>query len=105
MSQEVKFDSYRLSYSTEPYKYRAVITCYAGDKQVGALKFFSSATTIEPNKYVNGKIIICFDLNEFERIYPILLHEKPLYLYISDDFKIGIIRTDPNVFEPVGEEE
>ena len=106
MSSDVRFDSYKLSYSTEPYKYRATISCYAGDQKVGVLHFFSGTTTADPNARTReGLLLLSFDLSEFDRIYSILLHEKPLYLYLSEDASIGIIRTDPDLLEPIGEEE
>jgi hypothetical protein len=105
MSKPVRFDSYRLSYCAEPYKYRAVISCYADGKRVGVLNFFSGTTIVDPHHWTNGQAFISFDLGEFDRIHSILLHEKPLYLYLSEDASTGAIRTDPDVFEPIGEEE
>ncbi|MGD9021551.1 MAG: hypothetical protein PVJ71_00400 [Lysobacterales bacterium] len=103
--KKAQFDSYKIFFSAEPYKYRAMIGCYFKDERVGSIKFFSAANTPEPHGYVNNQVLVSFSLDDFANVHSILLHESPLYLCVSEDGTVGQLQSDPDELEPIGEEE
>jgi len=95
------FDAYKIwYYSGHPYQ--ALIYVYQGSKYVGRIVFYKDGTTIPPNaSYPEPSIH--YPLSRFNDVINILREEKPLYLFLNLDNKIGILATTD--LEPVGEEE
>lgn len=106
MGMPRKFDSYLLICYAEPNNanQRFVFQCKLGDKTVGTLSFHTGNTL--PHMFDgNGNPIIRFDVSDFSNVYTMLLHENPLYLYLSDDLSDAHLTTEVRTPEPIGEEE
>ncbi|MBN1929088.1 MAG: hypothetical protein JW764_06065 [Chlorobiaceae bacterium] len=95
------FDGYKIwYYSGHPYE--ALIYVYNGNKYAGRIVFFKDDAVIPPNaSYPEPSIH--YPLRRFNDIVSILREEKPLYLHLNLDNKIGTIATSD--LEPAGEEE
>jgi len=95
------FDGYKIWYNSG-HPYEAHIYVYKGTKYVGRIVFFKDGITIPPNaSYPEPSIH--YPLSRFNDVVNILREEKPLYLFLNLDNKIGHLATAD--FEPVGEEE
>ncbi len=96
------FDSYKIWYNSR-HPYEAHIYCYAGASYVGRMVFFPDSADLPPNaNYASGPSIH-YPLSRFGHVVDILRHEKPLYLFLNLDNKIGHLATAER--EPTGEEE
>lgn len=102
------FDKYKIwyysSHTLDAY-YDCLIYCYAGTTFVGRIEFYKEVTAEASLKsqIVGGMPYIRYRLSRFRDVTQILLHEKPLYLFVNGDNGIGIVGTAD--FEPTGEEE
>jgi hypothetical protein len=102
------FDKYKLwYYSSYPLNayYEALIYCYQGSTFVGRIEFYKAGTPADTLKsQINaGQPFVRYKIDRFPDVYQILLHEKPLSIFVNDSNGIGLIGTDD--FEPTGEEE
>lgn len=95
------FDGYKIwYYSGHPYE--ALVYVYNGSKYVGRIVFFKDGVAVPPNaSYPEPSIH--YPLSRFDDVMNILRQEKPLYLHLNLDNKIGTVATSD--IEPVGEEE
>lgn len=102
------FTTYRVfyysSHTLDAY-YDCLIYCYSGLSFVGRIEFYKEATAEASLKsqIVGGQPYVRYRLSRFRDVMQILLHEKPLYLFVNSDNGIGSIGTTDA--EPVGEEE
>ena len=95
------FDGYKIwYYSGDPYE--ALIYVYKSTKYVGRIVFFKDGSTIPPNESC-PEPSIHYPLSRFNDVINILREEKPLYLFLNLDNKIGMLATAD--IEPAGEEE
>jgi hypothetical protein len=95
------FDGYKVwYYSGHPYE--ALVYVYQGTKYAGRIVFFKDGATIPPNAS-NPEPSIHYPLSRFDDVMNILRKEKPLYLHLNLDNKIGTLATSD--LEPVGEDE
>jgi hypothetical protein len=95
------FDSYKIwYYSGHPYE--ALIYLYKAGKYVGRIVFFKEDAVI-PANVSNPEPSVHYPLSRFNDIVSILREEKPLYLSLNPDNKIGTLATSD--LEPAGEEE
>jgi hypothetical protein len=100
-SIQVDFDSYKLWYcSGQPYE--ALIYVYKECAYVGSIIFFKDGADVPANvSYPEPSIH--FPLSRFNDVMTILREEKPLYLFLNDNSKIGMVGTSE--LEPTGEHE
>lgn len=98
---QADFDGYKIwYYSGHPYE--ALIYVYKGTTYNGRIVFFKDSAPIPPNaSYPEPSIH--YPLSRFNDVINILREEKPLYLFLNLDNKIGILGTTDT--EPAGEEE
>jgi hypothetical protein len=98
---QADFDGYKIwYYSGHPYE--VLIYVYKGTKYVGRIVFFKDGSAIPPNaSYPEPSIH--YPLSRFNDVINILREEKPLYLFLNLDNKIGTLATTD--IEPAGEEE
>ena len=98
---QADFDSYKLwYYSGHPYE--ALIYVYKAGKYVGRIVFFKDDAVIPANaSYPEPSIH--YPLKRFNDVMMILREEKPLYLFLNLDNKIGKVATSD--LEPAGEQE
>ena len=106
---QADFDSYKIWYYSG-FHYEALIYFYKDKKYVGRIAFFKDGNPIPPNIIFdpfnipsNSAPSIHYPLSRFNDVANMLKEEKPLYLFLNIDNKIGILATTD--FEPVGEEE
>ncbi len=74
-----------------------------GNSYVGRIVFFKDESTIPDNANYSSGPSIHYPLSRFNDVINILRQEKPLYLFLNLNNKIGIVATSDR--EPVGEEE
>lgn len=97
-----EFDAYKVFYySNQPYE--ANIYCYRSGALVGRMVFVKDGAAIPQNSTFGGGPSLYYSLNRFNDIMGILLHEKPLYLFLNLVNLMGHVATTD--LEPVGEEE
>lgn len=102
------FSSYKLwyysSHTLDAY-YDCLIYCYSGATMVGRIEFFKDATPEASLKsqIIGGMPFVKYRISRFKDVMQLLLHEKPLSLFVNSDNGIGILGT--NEAEPTGEEE
>jgi len=98
---QTDFDSYKIWYNSG-HPYEAHIYVYKAGKYVGRIVFFKDGAAIPPNAgYPEPSIH--YPLSRFNDVVNILRQEKPLYLFLNLDNKIGHLATSE--LEPAGEEE
>jgi len=102
------FDKYTIYYyssHTLNAYYDCLIYCFSGTTYVGRIEFHKEATAEETLKssVSSGKPTVKYRLSRFRDVTQILLHEKPLYIFVNEANGIGGVCTDE--MEPVGEEE
>ncbi len=98
------FDAYKILYITSTTKpYRAVVSCYLKEEEVGVMRFVDEGHPIRPPHMEGNKVTLDFSISRFDDIHRILLHEKPLFLYISPYCEWGSVTTA--ALEPTGEME
>ena len=98
------FDAYKIFYITSDTKpYRAVISVYQNEVEVGVMRFLDEGQPVDPPQMVGEKATLDFPISRFNDIHMILLHEKPLFLYISPFCEWGSVTTGS--LEPTGEME
>jgi hypothetical protein len=96
------FDAYKVFYySNQPYE--ANIYCYKGGALAGRIVFVKDGAAIPQNSTFGGGPSLYYSINSFDNIMGILLHEKPLYLFLNLDNLMGHLATTE--LEPIGEEE
>jgi hypothetical protein len=96
------FDSYKVFYySNQPYE--ASIYCYKGGVVAGRIVFAKDEAALPPNSTFGGGPSLYYKLSRFSDIMGILLHEKPLYLFLNLDNLMGHLATTD--LEAIGEEE
>lgn len=95
---------YYSSHGLDAY-YEALIYCYSGISLVGRIEFYKDTTPDSSLKstIVGGQPYVRYRANRFNHVMQILLHEKPLYLFVNSDNGIGTVATSDA--EPIGEEE
>ena len=102
------FTTYRMwyysSHTLDAY-YDCLIYCYSGTTFVGRIEFYKEATAEASLKsqIVGGQPYVRYRLSRFKDVMQILLHEKPLNLFVNGDNGIGMVATTDA--EPTGEEE
>lgn len=97
----VDFDGYKIWYYSG-FSYEALIYVYKGTAYVGRIVFFKDGGTLPPNaSYPEPSIH--YPLSRFNDVVNILREEKPLYLFLNLDNKVGHLATAD--VEPAGEEE
>jgi len=98
------FDAYKVFYITSMTKpFKAVISCYLNEVEVGIIRFVADGQKITKPHVEGGKVTLDFPLSRFNDIHNILLHEKPLFLYINAFNEWGSVTT--GALEPTGEME
>lgn len=96
------FDSYKIFYYThQPYE--ATIYCYKGGALAGRIVFAKDGAALPANSTFAGGPSLSYAISRFSDIMGILLHEKPLYLFLNLDNLMGHLATTD--LESVGEEE
>jgi hypothetical protein len=102
------FDKYKMwyysSHTLDAY-YDCLIYCYSGTTFVGRIEFYKEATPEASLKstIIGGQPYVRYRISRFKDVQQILLHEKPLNLFVNDTNGIGDVGTGD--FEPTGEEE
>jgi hypothetical protein len=102
------FSTYKLwyysSHTLDAY-YEALIYCYSGTTMVGRIEFYKEPTPeVSLKSTISGTMpIVRYRLSRFNDVMGILIHEKPLNLFVNSDNGIGSVSTAD--FEPTGEEE
>jgi hypothetical protein len=102
------FDHYNITYYSG-YHYEALIDLFMGSPFidtpafVGRIAFVQDGAPIPPNDEYFGAPRLYYPLRRFNDVINILREEKPLWLYLNLDHKVGFIATARR--EPVGEEE
>ena len=102
------FDKFKIwyysSYLLNGY-YEALIYCYSGTTFVGRIEVYKMETDVNALKsvIVGGQPYVRYRIDRYADVYQLLLHEKPLNLFVNDTNGIGIVSTAD--FEPTGEEE
>ncbi len=100
-SIQVDFDSYKLWYCSG-HPYEALIYVYKKCSYVGSIIFYKDGTDIPANvSYPEPSIH--FPLSRFNDVMTILREEKPLYLFLNENSRIGMVGTCE--LEPTGEQE
>jgi hypothetical protein len=102
------FDAYKLWYYSSyagTYPFDALIYCYKGTTFVGRIEFRKAEASIDAlrSEITNGQPFVRYRIDRFRDVHQLLLHEKPLYLFVNDANWVGGIGTAEN--EPTGEEE
>lgn len=98
------FDHYKIYYITSVTKpFPAVISCFRDGAEVGVLRFRTMGQRLEPPSYDGDKVTLDYPIERFGDIHRILLHEKPLSLYITAERHWGGVTTSQ--LEPTGEME
>lgn len=95
-------DKYALFYTSGSGTALVTIQCFNAGTLVGSLVFWNDGGNLPPNSYVNNVITINYAMSRFADVHRILLHEKPLSLYISTSTQNGWLATSQ---EAIGEEE
>jgi hypothetical protein len=96
------FDSYKIFfYSNQAYE--ATIYCYKGGALAGRMVFAKDRAALPLNSTFAGGPSLSFAFSRFSDIMGILLHEKPLFLFLNLDNLMGHLATTD--LESVGEEE
>lgn len=96
------FDSYKIFYySNHPYE--ASIYCYMAGALAGRMIFVKDGAALPANSLFSGGPTLSYTISRFSDIIGILLHEKPLYLFLNLDNLMGHLATTG--LESVGEEE
>jgi len=92
---------YYSSHTLDAY-YDCLIYCSSGASFVGRIEFYkeSTAEASLKSQIVGGQR---YRLSRFKDVMQILLHEKPVNLFVNGDNGIGIVSTTDA--EPTGEEE
>jgi hypothetical protein len=101
---QVSFDTYKIWYSSgsgDPSSQQVLIPCFQGNVLAGNIAFYRDEAPASEVRH--GKLLVCFRIDQFQDIHQILLHEKPLFLFVNETKGIGTLGTLG--FEPTGEEE
>ena len=81
----------------------AEIDCFdSSGKRAGALYFYSGSGRLPQNQDTVNGIYLYYRMTRFADVMSLLQNEKPLYLNLNTDNKVGYISTSN---EPVGEHE
>jgi len=81
----------------------AEIDCFdSSGKRAGALYFYSGGGRLPQNQDTVNGIYLYYRMTRFADLMSLLQNEKPLYLNLNTDNKVGYISTSN---EPVGEHE
>jgi hypothetical protein len=99
------FDSFQVFYyGGTASTYAAVIQVYQGSVFTGRMVFFPVGTPVPPNETISplGTAVpsINYAVSSFEDIWGVLRHTRPLYLFLDDVSKVGMLATSG--FEPIG---
>jgi hypothetical protein len=100
------FDAYKVWYNSyKGYLYDALIYCYQGTTFAGWIEFHKAEASIDALKCTieGGKPVVRYRIDRFRDVYHLLLHEKPLFLWVNDMKGDGTVATAD--YEPTGEEE
>jgi hypothetical protein len=109
--RQQQFDTYKLAYYARYWDTSGAppdveIKCSFGTTYIGKIWFHrGSDASLYPMPSVielDWTMNVHFGMERFRDVYQMLLHEKPLYLYINNDSGEGAVRT---FLEPTGEEE
>jgi hypothetical protein len=100
----IDFDHYKIYYITSVTKpFPAVISCYNNGVEVGVLRFRTMGQRLEAPSFAGNKVTLDYPIERFGDIHTILLHEKPLSLYITAERHWGGVTTSQ--LEATGEME
>lgn len=100
----IDFDHYKIYYITSVTKpFPAVISCYSGGAEVGVLRFRTMGQKLEGPSWDGKKVTLDYPIERFGDIHRILLHEKPLSLYVTAERHWGGVTTSQ--LEATGEME
>jgi hypothetical protein len=100
----IDFDHYKIYYITSATKpFPAVISCYRNGAEVGVLRFITQGQKLTNPTFDGTKITLDYPIERFADVHAILLHEKPLSLYLAPERHWGGVTTSQ--LEPTGEME
>lgn len=100
----IDFDHYKIYYITSATKpFPAVISCFRDGKEVGVLRFITQGQKLTNPTFDGNKITLDYPVERFADVHAILLHEKPLSLYLAPERHWGGVTTSQ--LEPTGEME
>jgi hypothetical protein len=102
------FDTYKIQYfsSYQGFLPDAQIFCYQGTTFVGQIEFHKAETSNDAlgcGVLDAGKPYVRYRSDRFRDVYRLLLHEKPLFLWVDEMKGNGSVGTAD--YEPIGEEE
>lgn len=102
------FNKYKIAYystHTIDTLCECEIYCYLDAAIVGRIRFFKEETadTSLTSQVIDGTAYLNYRLSRFGDVMQILLHDKPLNLYVNSDTNVGYISNTG--VEPIGEEE
>ncbi len=100
----IDFDHYKIYYITSATKpFPAVISCFRDGVEVGVLRFITQGQKLTNPAFDGTKITLDYPIERFADVHAILLHEKPLSLYLAPERHWGGVTTSQ--LEPTGEME
>ena len=96
--------SYLVYHMTDNFGQSTIIRCYDSGSAKGSLYFYKEGITIpDSSKSSSGHLNLRFHEKHLTDVLETLRQEKPLYIWLNDDFApIGGLKTSS---EPIGEEE
>ncbi len=98
------FEHYKIYYITSATKpFPAVISCFHNGAEVGVLRFITAGQKLTNPTYDGNKITLDYPIERFHDVHSILLHEKPLSLYLAPERHWGGVTTSQ--LEATGEME
>jgi hypothetical protein len=99
------FNAYKITYYSSyvsNFSNEALIQCFQNTTFVGQIEFHK--TDLDMGSAIkNGNLNIPYRIDRFRDVHQLLLHEKPLHLFVNEAIKLGSVGTAE--YEPTGEEE